>query len=352
MGKRSPAIDPMCHGMNPAVTGYRCVTDLGSVRVAVTTDRDGLIEYLRDFYPLDVYPERDGAVVWSIEALLDEPEPRMALTPWRVGYRADRNSRRATICSTNPRDLAITVRKTIREVLLDYCEAHRYTMLHASAVADDERVIVVVGDKGSGKTTLALNAVLTRGYRFLSNDHFIFYRSGEGLMVTSLPTPIPVKVGTYFDYADRLGEPWENEGVDLDAFRRMPPRLRYSQDRRLLYTYHGLGQVNPLHTRLDGRQVLVVLARYAPVGEPAGASAPVADPVGALWPHVRFDWVFDPALNTHHLPRPERGRDAYAQDAADRLAELTATARVVRWRHRGELAPLLDALVAQPGGSR
>jgi len=42
-------------------------------------------------------------------------------------------------------------------------------------------------------------------------------------VVTSLPTPIPVKVGTYFDYADRLGEPWENEGVDLDEFRRMPP---------------------------------------------------------------------------------------------------------------------------------
>ena len=42
-------------------------------------------------------------------------------------------------------------------------------MLHASAVADDERVIVVVGDKGSGKTTLALNAALTRGYRTTSS---------------------------------------------------------------------------------------------------------------------------------------------------------------------------------------
>lgn len=330
---------------------YDYVADLGPVRVAVTTEHDDLIEYLRDFYALDVHPERDGTVDWSIDARLAEPELGMALTPWRVGYRADRDARRVVICATNPRDLAITVRKTIREVLLAYCEARGYTMLHASAMADDERLIVVVGDKGSGKTTLALNAALTRGYRYLSNDHLIVYRGGEGLVVTSLPTPIPVKVGTYFDYADQLGEPWENEGVDLEAFRRMSPRRRYGFDQRLLYTYRSLGQVNPVHIRLGGRQVVVVLARYAPGGDPAGVPVPVADPVGELWPHVRFDWVFDPALNTHHLPRLERDRDDYARDAANRLAELCATARVVEWRHRGELAPLLDAC-ADPRGEQ
>jgi hypothetical protein len=334
------------------VTGeYWCVVDLGPVRVAVALDHDGLIDYLRDFYPLEVHAERDGAVDWVIETRMGEPVPGMALTPWGVGYRADPDTRRALICSTNAGDLAVTTRKAIREVLLEYCEAHRYTMLHASAVADDERVVVVVGDKGSGKTTLALNAALTSGYRYLSNDHLIVYRTGEGLVVTSLPTPIPVKVGTYFDYADRLGQPWEDEGVDLDEFRRMPPRQRYGHDRRLLYTYRGLGQTNPLHTRLVGRQVVVVLASYAPDGQPASAPVAVEDPVAALWPHVRFDWVFDPALNTHHLPRDERDRDTYARDAADRLTELAATSWVVAWRHRGELAPLLDALADQPVGT-
>jgi hypothetical protein len=58
----------------------------------------------------------------------------------------------------------------------------------------------------------------------------------------------------------------------------------------------------------------------------------VAGPVAALWPHIRFDWAFGPALNTHYLPRDERDRDAYARDAAERLAELTA-------RSAGGLAP-------------
>ena len=325
----------------------RCVADLGPVRVTVATDHDGLVDYLREFYPLDTNAEhrlvRDGAAGWTIQARLTEPDTGMTLTPWRVGYRADRDTRWAEICSTNPRDLAITVRKAIREALLDYCEMHRYTMLHASAVADETRVVIVVGDKGSGKTTLALGAALDSGYRYLSNDHLILYRSAGGLVVTSLPTPIPVKIGTYFDYADRLGPPWENEGVDIEEFRRMPRQRRYGHDVRLLYTYRGLGQANPLHTRLHDREVVVVLAAYAPDDQPVSAPEAVTDPVSALWPHVRFDWVFDPALNTHHLPRTERDRGTYARDAADRLAELAAVSRVVEWRHHGALAPLLDA---------
>lgn len=325
---------------------HECVADLGPVRVAVVTDHAGLAGYLGDFYRLgDHDPGPDAE--WTIDARLAAPGAGMAMTPWRVGYQADRGRRRAVICSASPRDLAITVRKVIREVLLDYCEARGYTMLHASAVGNARRVIVVAGDKGSGKTTLALSGVLTAGYRYLSNDHLILY-DGGGLVVTSLPTPIPVKIGTYLDHAERLGPPWENEGVDIERYRRMPSWQRYGCDRRLLYTYRGLGQESPLHTTLAGRQVLVVLAGYGRAGEPASIPAAVDDPVTALWPHVRFDWVFDPALNTRHLPRAERDRDAYRWDSRSRLAELAAAATVVAWRHHGELRPLLDWLGDDP----
>lgn len=178
----------------------------------------------------------------------------------------------------------------------------------------------------------------------------ILYRSPEGLIATSLPTPIPIKIGTYLDYTEQLGHPWENEGVDIEAFRRMPARQRYGYDRRLLYTYRGLGQVNPLHAALGGRQVLVVLTGYASAEEPISAPLQVADPMARLWPHVRFDWVFDPALNTHHLPRTERDRGTYRRDSHNRLTELAAEARIVVWRHHGRLRPLLNWLDDNPGG--
>ena len=258
-------------------------------------------------------------------------------------------ARRARICAEDPRNLAITTRKAVREVLLDYCEARGYVMLHASAVARGGRVVIVAGDKGAGKTTLALSAALRGGWRYLSNDHLILYRHGGALVATSLPTPIPVKAGTYLDYEALLPQPWENEGTDVEAARALPRPLRYASEGRLLYTFRSLGHASPVHVPLDGCQVTVVLAGYAPAGEPSGPLMPVPDPAAALWPHVRFDWAFDPALNTHYLPRAERGRDAYARDAAARLAELASRSAVVAWRHRGDLAPLIAALGHQEG---
>lgn len=325
---------------------YGCVADLGPARVMVCTDDPALIDYLREFYPLT---SGDRAAEWSVLARRAVPDAGMTLTPWRVGVRADQSARRVVIHSPNPRDLAVTTRKTVREALLDHCEQLGYVMLHASAVTDGERVVIVVGDKGSGKTTLALNAALTSGYRMVSNDHLILYRDSTGLVMTSLPTPIPVKVGTYFDYADRLGPPWENDDVDLDTFRRMPRTQRYRRDQRLLYTYRGLGQPNPVHVPLTGRRVTVVLASYASADESAGPPTAVADPVGALWPNVRQDWVFDPGLNTHYLPRRERDVAGYSHDAQARLVELVSIAPVAAWRHHGALGPLLDTV---PGRSR
>ncbi|MGH3721600.1 MAG: hypothetical protein ACRDRI_22690 [Pseudonocardiaceae bacterium] len=330
------------------IAEYRCVVDLGTVRVAVVTDHADLADYLREFYPVNGH----GEVEWTIDARAGQPVSGMALTPWRVGYQANPATRQVVIRSSNARNLAITTRKAVREVLLDYCEAHRYTMLHASAVVDERRVIVIVGDTGSGKTTLAMNGTLAAGYRYLANDHLILYRAAEGLVVTSLPTPIPVKIGTYLDYAEQLDPPWDNDGVDLEEYRRMPRSRCYGHDRRLFYTYRGLGQANPLHIALTDRQVIVVLAGYAPAAVSEGIPALVDDPMAVLWPHVRFDWVFDPALNTHQLPRAERDRDTYGQDSRRRLAELVAGSLVIEWRHHGRLSPLLGWLAHQPGGPR
>ncbi|MGH3067702.1 MAG: hypothetical protein ACRDOH_01520 [Streptosporangiaceae bacterium] len=323
---------------------------LGPVRVLVDTGHDGVTGYLRDFYSVEPADGPDGREGWVIEARVAAPEPGMAvLEPWQVGYRADAATRRARICAEDPRNLGITVRKAVREALLEYCEARGYVMLHASAVAREGRVVIVAGDKGSGKTTLALSAALTCGYQYLSNDHLILYQDGGHLMATSLPTPIPVKAGTYLDYEALLPQPWENEDTDIEALRALPRPQRYAAEGRLLYTYRSLGHPSPVHVPLDGRRVTVVLAGYAPDGHPASALTPVAGPVAALSPHVRFDWAFDPALNTRYLPRAERDRDAYARDAADRLAELAARSAVVAWRHHGDIAPLLNALDRQEG---
>jgi hypothetical protein len=283
---------------------------------------------------------------WLIDADVGDGAG-MDRNPWGVAYRTDAILRRAVIRGPEAMGVAMTTRKCVREALIDHCERQGYVMLHASALASADHVWIIVGNKGSGKTTLALRGALTHGLRMASNDHLIVYPCGGSLVVTSLPTPIPVKIGTYLDLEQHLSQPWDDEGRDIEAFRQMPRRQLFQLDRRVLYTFSRLGQDNPIEVPLG--ETTVVLADYAAPDEPVGRARPVDDPLAALLPHVRSDWMFDPLSNTHHLPRHERGRTAYGKDARRLVARLAMRSRVVSWRHHGEIEPLLkETLWARP----
>lgn len=142
----------------------RChVADLGPMRVSVVSRYTRLRGYLDEFYRFMPYDDLNAE--WTIETRRAVPEPGMTLPRRGVGCRADREARKAVVCSANPHDLAVTVRESIGEVLVGYCEAHGSTMLQASAVTGGRRVVILVGGKGSGKATLALSAVLVAGHQ-------------------------------------------------------------------------------------------------------------------------------------------------------------------------------------------
>lgn len=338
----------------------RC--ELGPTTATVVADHPAIAEYLDHFYVLKhqatTVMDAEG---WTIEAEVAAPDGAMQINVWGVGYQADLQKRHLRLRADDPQSLAITARKCVREVLVDYCERRRYVMLHASAVADDRTVIIIVGDKGSGKTTLALKAAVGHQMRYLSNDHLILYAAGETagaggvetrLTVTSLPTLIPVKIGTFLDMEASLPPPWSVEDLDVDAYRRVPREQLYGLDRRVLFTYRTLGHESPTAAALGsaetGLPTLIALARYArPAEGPVPEATPVADPVAALMPHVRTDWMFDPLLNQRYLPRHERSPAEYQADAELLVRALTDRARTVEWRHRGDPSELIG--LAQTG---
>lgn len=331
--------------MNPSTV----ICQLGPTSTAVVTDHDFVIDHLRDFYVTTAGQSSRSSTDWTVHALLGEPDPAMPVNEWGVGYLARPEFHQIWLWAPDPENLAITTRKVVREVLVDYCEKRRYVMLHASAVTDDNKVLVVVGDKGSGKTTLALKSTLLHGMRYLSNDHLIVYASdgsnpsARNLTLTSLPTPVPLKIGTYLDLEELLPAPWDTEGLDIDAHRQVPREQLYGLDRRVLYTFPRLGQLSPiavdLHDTAAGPEVLVALGNYThgPVGE-----VPIRDAVEALMPHVRTDWMFDPRLNQRHLPRRERNEIEYGDDARRLVEALAGRAKVIGWNHRGDPRELLE----------
>ncbi|MGW0249294.1 DEAD/DEAH box helicase family protein [Nocardia goodfellowii] len=321
--------------------------DLGPTAATVVTNHPTVLDHLRAFYTTRTAGIPPAG--WTIRAIVGEPETTVSTNQWGVSHQAFPERREIRLWASDPANLAVTTRKTVREILVDYCEQRRYVMLHASAVVDDHRVIVIVGEKGSGKTTLALKAALRHDMRYLSNDHLIIYPTTTGdarppsLALTSLPTPIPLKIGTYLDLENLLPEPWDTEDLDIDAFRGRPQEQLYRLDRRVLYTFPLLGQPSPLNTELrdtgTGPAVLVVLASYS---RGVAGEVPLEDAVEALMPHLRTDWMFDPSLNQRHLPRHERGPAEYGKDGRNLITSLARRATVIGWNHRGDPHDLLE----------
>jgi hypothetical protein len=318
--------------------------ELGGLTVAVESDSATVHEVLAEFYPP---ADRLARPLWTVTAVAEAPPPGVTCNRYGVGYRANVTARTVQAWSTREGDLAITTRKCVREVFLDRCERAGYTMLHASAIYRDDQVVLFAADKRGGKTTLALRSVLDHGWRWLSNDHLIVYLDGAQLMATSLPTPIPVKVGTFVDLAGRLPPPWDDNGVDLAAWRDAPATERYAADTAVYYTFARLGQPNPVVVPLAGRRLTVVFPYYVAAGQPEGVveQMPAADGASELAAHVRTDWVTDDRLHQRHLPFVHRDVAAFARDGA-RLAAVVAGAAhaMLRWGHCGDPAPLLAEL--------
>lgn len=344
----------------PLTTTTTCTCHLGPTNATLVTNHSAVLDYLHHFYPLTA-----GATAgaWEIEAMVGPIGDDLVIDRWGVGHAADSPpARRLRLRAPDPRPLAIVARTCLREVLVDYCEQRRYTMLHASAVFDDQRVVIIVGDQGSGKTTLAIKAVLVHGMRYLANENLIVLPNPAGtgtgtadpgpagLRLTTLPGPIALKVGTFLDLEDRLPPPFDTEGLDIDGYRTMPRDERYRIDDRVIYTFQGLGQPHPatvdLRDAATGPPVLVALAGYAGAAGPTESALP--DPVAALLPHVRMDWTFTPWLNQRYLPRRERRQAEYHADARRLLGILAERATVIRWRHDGDPASLLDHSAARP----
>jgi hypothetical protein len=327
-------------------SGTSCFA-VGDQVVRVYADTCRVAEVLGEFYPPVTAPA-GMAGVWTVTASSQPGPSGASRNAFGVTYSVNRAERTVRLWSVAEEDVAVTARKVIREILLEQCEAHRYTMVHASAVWRDDAVVVFAADKRGGKTTLALRAVLEHGWRLLSNDHLILYRDDavNSLVATSLPTPIPVKVGTFLDLEGHLPEPWDRAGVDMEAFRAMPREDRYRYDTGVYFTYRRLGQDNPVLVPLRDRRVVFVFPSYgtakAPVGLPEAVSLPEASV--ELGRHVRWDWVGDRQLNQRHLPRVERDQAAFLADGARLTAGLARVAEAVRWRHAGDPAALLDAL--------
>ncbi len=133
-----------------------------------------------------------------------------------LAYRSETHAGRLAIYGRDTEPVATAAARLAREAVRGVLLRAGWTVLHASAVARDNRVLLTLGSKGAGKTTTALTLAARQGWELLANDRvFVVPDHSGGVRVIPWPSAAALGLGLldalgWFDVArERVlgGEP-------------------------------------------------------------------------------------------------------------------------------------------------
>ncbi|WP_433891999.1 hypothetical protein [Streptomyces sp. CA-111067] len=111
-----------------------------------------------------------------------------------LAYRSEPPAGRLTIYGCDTERVATATARLAREAMRGVLLRAGWTVLHASAAAQNERVVLTFGSKGAGKTTTAVSLAACHGWELLANDR-VFVRSDHTGGVRVLPWPSAAALG-------------------------------------------------------------------------------------------------------------------------------------------------------------
>ncbi|MFI2431574.1 hypothetical protein [Streptomyces sp. NPDC018693] len=142
-----------------------------------------------------------------------------------LAYRSETVTGRLTIYGCEGGAVATAAARLAREAVRGVLLRSGWSVLHASAVALDGRVVLAFGGKGVGKTTSAVALAARHGWELLANDR-VFVRTNPAGGVDVLPWPSAAALG--LGLLDALG--WFDVARErLEAGEALHP----TQDRRV-----------------------------------------------------------------------------------------------------------------------
>ena len=210
------------------------------------------------------------------------------------------------------RDLPRAFRRSVQHVLIDALADVDRHALHAAAIARGDRALVVLGDTGAGKSSLAIGA-LRGGWSVLTDDIAWLLSTSAGLDVIGFPKPLHVPADMRAEVPDASAQ------IVGDARGRYVSAARLTADdqpRRVVGVVeirHGQGDGTVAPLASGSHLVAMALASY-PLQEHVARARrffPLAARLGRL-PAVTIAHAADPAR------RAERAV-ALLDEAWDRL---------------------------------
>lgn len=124
-------------------------------------------------------------------------------------------NRIAIIGSKESVDILRMPLRIVREVFLRSLENNGGCFAHGAAVAfnEGEKGVVIVGNNGTGKTSIMWNLIQHKGVEYIANDRCILQVVGEKIKIYGWPLAIRLGIGT-------LGSLGKQNGLTTKGFRR------------------------------------------------------------------------------------------------------------------------------------
>ncbi|WP_282795042.1 hypothetical protein [Streptomyces sp. CC224B] len=99
----------------------------------------------------------------------------------------------ADVTGSRQEDVAMATARLVRDSVRGQLLRHNWWLMHASAAAHGDRVILALGKKGAGKTSVALALAAGYGLDFVADDRvFVRPSSSGGVEVLSWPSAVAV----------------------------------------------------------------------------------------------------------------------------------------------------------------
>ena len=300
----------------------RYIVNIGTVSAILDQPSEELVEYLENFYdivPITTgHPEAEKLYLWKIFPIISKPPEESHKNQWGVGIQKNIQKRELRIYCEINKNLHISVRKALRDVFLSFCENRKFTMLHAAAVYNQSEVLIFVGESQAGKTTLALDAILNRDYKLLSNDHLILYKNEEFISLTTLPTVITVRTDTY----------------ELNN-SKLPNNFLEKDSRFYSFSFKQLQQNCLTILQPNNFNIKIFVVSWS------DSSIKIkklhGNKTSALSEHIRTKWMYEECNLGQFIPRDFRDRVSFLSDSQNLLKELIQCSDISFLMHAGEI---------------
>ena len=333
----------MAENAGPIEAHYAMNEFVAALRVA----DEAPLQYFDGFHD-----RHDGRIAASLPTLEIEPS-RPASAPAShagCGWHADVEGTQICIAAT-PGGYAVwsatasrfyvwsAARRLLRDLWLEArLRRSPLAFVHASTVDDGHNLVLFVGSKRAGKTTLMLDAALHHGWRVVSNDTLVVFEGEQGYAVTGVPTC----AGIRRDVADRFGSLLRarihDDPANLGSYRHWQTSpVPADREDKLYLSYGAISRPVFPAIPLSQRTVTVVAVGFA--GEPgqAGLQRQDGDLLAFLDANRKpFRFSLDVVVRP---PRPVR-TDPLC------LRQLAQGARAAVYWHQGDSSPVLDMVTA------